>query len=62
MKKLDMKHKPHDGRHTFASLANTAGVNTVSVKLIMGHASSDITERIYTHKAIGELISAVNMI
>ena len=62
MKRLDMNHKPHDGRHTFASLANTAGVNAVSVKLIMGHASSDITERVYTHKAIDELITAVNMI
>lgn len=62
MQSLDLSHLPHDGRHTFASIANTAGVNSVSVKLIMGHSSQDITERIYTHKAIEELLAAVNML
>lgn len=62
MQSLNMAHLPHDGRHTFASIANTAGVNSVSVKLIMGHSSQDITERIYTHKAIEELLAAVNML
>lgn len=62
MDKLGMEHLPHDCRHTFASMANTAGVNPTSVKLIMGHASQDLTERVYTHKAVEELISAVNMI
>lgn len=62
MQSLNMSHLPHDGRHTFASIANTAGVNSVSVKLIMGHSSQDITERIYTHKAIEELLAAVNML
>ena len=62
MSKLEMEHLPHDCRHTFASMANTAGVNPTSVKLIMGHASQDLTERVYTHKAVEELISAVNMI
>lgn len=62
MNHLDMNHLPHDGRHTFASLADTAGVNKMSVKLIMGHSSNDITEKVYTHKAISELLSAVNMI
>ena len=57
-----MQHLPHDGRHTFASLANTAGVNDTAIKLIMGHASSDLTERVYTHKSISELLNAVNMI
>lgn len=62
MSRLDMQHLPHDGRHTFASLANTAGVNDTAIKLIMGHASSDLTERVYTHKSITELLNAVNMI
>ena len=62
MQTLGMEHLPHDGRHTFASIANTAGVNSVSIKLIMGHSSQDITERVYTHKAIDELLAAVNMI
>lgn len=62
MARLEMEHFPHDGRHTFASLANTAGVNETAVKLIMGHTSQDITERVYTHKAISELLTAVNQI
>ena len=62
MERLEMSHLPHDGRHTFASMANSAGVNATSVKLIMGHASQDITERIYTHKAISELVDAVNLL
>lgn len=62
MSDLNMEHLPHDGRHTFASMANTAGVNTVSVKLIMGHSSQDITESVYTHKAVKELLTAVNAI
>lgn len=62
MKRLNMDHLPHDGRHTFASMANTAGINPTTVKLIMGHASQDITEKVYTHKAVDELISSVNLI
>ena len=62
MNELNMNHLPHDCRHTFASMANTAGVNPTSVKLIMGHASKDLTERVYTHKAVTELINAVNLI
>lgn len=62
MKKLNMEHLPHDGRHTFASLADTAGMNKVSIKRIMGHATNDITENVYTHKEIDELIKNINMI
>lgn len=62
MCKLEMDHLPHDCRHTFASMANSAGVNPTSVKLIMGHTSQDLTERVYTHKAVDELICAVNLI
>ena len=62
MDSLGLSHLPHDCRHTFASMANSAGVNATSVKLIMGHASQDLTERVYTHKAIDELIAAVNLI
>lgn len=62
MEQLGMKHKPHDCRHTFATLMDNAGANKVSVKRIMGHASKDITDRVYTHKDIEELLKAVDMI
>lgn len=62
MEQLKMDHKPHDCRHTFASLMDSAGANKVCIKRIMGHASSDITDKVYTHKDIAELIEAVDMI
>lgn len=62
MNALNMEHLPHDGRHTFASLMDSAGANSVATKKIMGHATSDITEKVYTHKAIDELLCNVNLI
>jgi phage integrase family len=62
MNRLGMEHLPHDGRHTFASLADTAGMNKIAIKKIMGHASNDITEKVYTHKEVSELLANVNMI
>lgn len=62
MSQLGMSHLPHDGRHTFISMADSAGLNPTTIKLIVGHASQDITERVYTHKAISELINSVNVL
>ena len=62
MEKLRMEHKPHDARHTFASLMDTAGANKLCIKRIIGHSSQDLTEDIYTHKSIQELIEAIDLI
>lgn len=62
MNRLGMEHLPHDGRHTFASLADSAGMNKIAIKKIMGHASNDITEKVYTHKDVAELLTCVNML
>ena len=62
MEQLGLEHKPHDCRHTFATLMDNAGANKVSIKRIMGHASKDITDRIYTHKDIEELMKAIDLI
>ncbi|MCC2249116.1 site-specific integrase [Virgibacillus sp. AGTR] len=59
---LKLNHKAHDCRHTFATLMDNAGANKVAVKKIMGHASRDITEKVYTHKNIEELIKAIDLI
>ena len=61
MGKLKMKHLPHDGRHTFASLMDSAGANDVCIKLIMGHSmKNDTTKGTYTHKTLEELLAEVN--
>lgn len=75
MEKLNLHHAPHDGRYTFASLADEAGMDRICKKIIMGHAVSnkngtawkiggtgDVTDNIYTEKTIEQLVSAVNMI
>ena len=63
MEQLEMPdHRPHDCRHTFATLMDNAGANKVSIKRIMGHASKDITDKVYTHKDIEELKKAVDLI
>lgn len=63
MEKLELgKHSPHDCRHTGISLLNSAGANKLCVKRIVGHASQDITEAVYTHKTIEELIETIDLI
>ena len=62
MEQLEMEHLPHDCRHTFATLMDNAGANKVSIKRIMGHASADITDKVYTHKDIEELLKAIDLI
>ena len=62
MDKLSMKHKPHDCRHTFATMMSNAGANTIALQKIIGHASYSTTANIYTHKDIEQLKNAITLI
>ncbi|MEK4630315.1 site-specific integrase [Solibacillus sp. FSL R7-0682] len=62
MEQLKLEHKPHDCRHTFATLMDNADANKLSIKRIMGHASKDITDKVYTHKDITQLLAAIDLI
>lgn len=62
MEKLEMKHRIHDTRHTFATLLSNSDVNPTSIKKLIGHSSYLTTEKIYTHKNIDELKKAVEKI
>jgi integrase len=55
-------HLPGDGRHTCASLLDSAKVQLKTVQLILGHRSANVTHRVYTHKTIAELVEAINLI
>ena len=55
MKRLDMKHRPHETRHTFSTLAKAYDMKDNVRKLIMGHAIIDFTDRVYTHPMLEEL-------
>lgn len=62
MEQLNMKHKPHDCRHTFATLMSNSEANKTAIKKIIGHSSYVTTEKIYTHKDIEELRKAIELI
>ena len=55
-------HLPHDTRHTTATLLHAAGVNPYIVKRILGHASQDVTEAVYTHISDDQLREAIDKI
>ena len=59
---LDKEHRPHDCRHTFATLMDRANANKLCIKRIIGHSSPDITDKVYTHKQVEDLIEAIDLI
>lgn len=61
-KKLGMSHRPHDTRHTFITKAKDCGVDEYVLKLIVGHAIEDITEKVYTHRTMEQLKTEINKI
>lgn len=54
------QHSSHDARHTFITLCSNYNLPESTVKKIVGHAGSDITEAIYTHKSNEQLLTVVN--
>jgi len=62
MNQLGITHTPHEARHTFRSRLDSAGANKVCIDLMMGHKSKEVGERVYTHKTIQELRTAIELI
>ncbi|MDR0947907.1 MAG: site-specific integrase [Lachnospiraceae bacterium] len=59
---LGMTHRPHDTRHTCISMLTVAGVSDKVIKKIVGHKGNGVTEIVYTHFEIEELVDAINRI
>lgn len=59
---IQTEHTPHDCRHTFNVLLDSAGVDRVTRYKLMGHKGKDINENVYTHKNTDQLRKAVEMI
>lgn len=55
MKRLNQEHKPHDTRHTFITKGKFYQMDEYILKMIVGHAINDVTEKTYTHRIIEEL-------
>ena len=54
-KKFGLSHRPHDTRQTFSTMAKNANMNEYILKLIVGHAIEDVTEKVYTHRTMEQL-------
>jgi integrase len=59
---FNLNHRPHDTRHTFITKAKNANVDEYVLKLIVGHAIADVTEKIYTHRTIESLRNEIEKI
>lgn len=55
MDRLGITKTPHECRHTFESLLDSAGANRKCIDLMMGHKSKDTGNRVYNHKTLQEL-------
>lgn len=55
-------HRPHDTRHTCISLLTAAGIDDKIIKKIVGHKGQSVTETVYTHFEIQQLIDAIDLI
>lgn len=63
LEKLNLKHTVHETRHTLISQLVMLNVNQTIIKTIVGHKSiTNLTEKVYTHIEMSELIEAVNLI
>lgn len=60
---LNMNHTIHETRHTCISQLTMKGANPTIIKKIVGHKSiMSLTEKVYTHIEVRELIKTINLI
>ncbi len=60
--KLNTQHRAHDGRVHFVTKAKKYGVDEYAIKYMVGHAITDITERVYTKREIDWLKTEIEKI
>lgn len=58
---IGMNHRPHETRHTCASLLADHKIEPRTIKKILGHSGAmDLTEKVYTHLDDKVLLDAIN--
>ncbi len=55
-------HLPHDTRHTFISRLQTLHADRICIERLVGHSTSNVTEKVYTHKDLDELRECIEML
>ncbi len=59
---LNPEHRPHDGRKHFVTAAKKTKVDEYAIKYIVGHAITDITEKVYTEREVSWLQEEIEKI
>ena len=59
---IDSRHRPHDGRVTFVTMAKNSCLDEYAIKHIVGHTISDLTERVYTSRPASWLSEEIEKI
>lgn len=62
MEAIQAKHTVHECRHTFRTRLDGAGANKVCIDRLMGHSGGGTGEKVYTHKTLDELKTAIELI
>lgn len=62
MEEMNLKHRPHDTRHTCISMLTEAGVDDRIIKRIVGHKGQGVTDIVYTHLELPIKLEAINKI
>ena len=63
MQNLNIEKTPHCCRHTCISMLAEAGIDQTMIKKIVGHSGAmTLTEKVYTHFDVQELVKAINKI
>ena len=60
MTELQLDHKCHDTRHTFATRCEALGFTDTEIKALMGHSfSNDVTNNVYIHRSSERMLEIV---
>ena len=59
-RKFFPQHNSHDARHTFITMYSNYGQPESVVQKIVGHVSTSVTSRVYTHKSTQQLLDVVD--
>lgn len=62
IEQMNLNHTPHCTRYTCISFLTVAGVDERIIKKIVGHKGQGVTQQVYTHFEIEELLTAINKI
>lgn len=60
LEQFKMNQTAHECRHTFATVAAASNMNQLLLKKMIGHSSSDLTEDVYTHAYIEDLVAEID--